>query len=137
MIGKSGAQQEINQCSSEISSFIHYEARAGYDFPTNWRQIIMDHIELVKHILYTNDDSKVEPEDSNYHDGLQFTYIRRSYGEGEGANLFFSRTPNELEVRFTLIKNGKSSCISYEKNRAETVISFRYNGDFYSILEEK
>lgn len=133
MIGKSGARQEIENHLSEIGYFVQGFKETKYDDIPNWKGKVMDHINWVLHIIDTYDDSKVEPEESPYRDGLKFTYIRRGYGD-IGAQVFFDRHDIMLKIEFWSSINGNTTSLSYETDGYVTHLFFRKDGE--SIYKE-
>lgn len=91
MIGKSRAQQMINEYLAEIGYFIKNNKR-GYNLPTKWKTSVINHINFAAHVVFTNDDAKVEMESLDSQDGLKFTYLRLGLGIKEGASVFYNQS---------------------------------------------
>lgn len=134
MIGKSGARQEIQNYLSEIEYFIKRAREDANDDIPHWKEKALDHIRLTLHIIDTNDDSKVEPEESSYIGGLKFVFIRRGHGE-EGAQISFTKEDVIFNLSFWTTKNDKSVSLSYDKDRGKISLFFRKDGE--SIYKEK
>lgn len=136
MIGKTGAKQEIETYLFEITDFIdRAPARIRNAIP-DWKIWAKRQIDRTLQIVHANSDSSVEPEAPDCPDGLKFTYIRRGYG-AEGAQVFFNRADDALEIRFWTKDGGNTDSFAYKKDADYTSLSFKRSDSALMFYEEE
>lgn len=136
MIGKTGAKQEIETYLFEITDFIDRAPDRIRNAIPDWKIRAKRQIDQTLRIIYSNSDSSVEPETPDCPDGLKFNYIRKGYG-AEGAQVFFNRADDILEIRFWTKEDGNTASFEYKKDPDYTSLSFKRSDSDFMFYEEE